>query len=51
MNETTVDQNEEDLLISEIPDDALESVVFGDGNVAAGFTLYFCTGLDICPGP
>jgi len=51
MSKTTADQNEEDLLTSEISDEALESMVRPDGRAAAGYTQYFCTGLDLCPGP
>jgi hypothetical protein len=50
MNKTT-DQNEEGLFTSEMSDEALESMVLPDGKVTACYTLYFCTGLDFCPGP
>jgi hypothetical protein len=40
-----------DILTREVSDEALESVVrFGDGRTA-NYTLYFCTALDLCPGP
>ena len=51
MNKTTADQNEEDLITSEISDEALESAVAPDRRAVAGYTLFLCTGLDVCPGP
>jgi len=43
-----LDQSEDDLLIYEISDDALENT----GNEKVGnYTLYFCTALDLCPSP
>jgi len=42
---------EEGLLIEEISDDALEAIAFGDRGLGANYTLYFCTAVDLCPGP
>jgi hypothetical protein len=39
----------EDMLTDEISDEALE-IAAGDER-AGGYTLYFCTALDLCPGP
>ena len=53
MRGTTIelDQTEEEMLAYEISDQALETAV-GTGNEIAGcYTLYFCTALDLCPGP
>jgi hypothetical protein len=38
---------EEDLLIREVPDEALEAA--GGNDVAANYTLADCTGLSVCP--
>lgn len=50
MNETILDQNEEDLLVYEISDEALEGAVH-KGSQAGNFTLWSCTALTVCPGP
>ena len=53
MNDTTIglDQSEEEMLTYEVSDEALESAT-GTGNEKAGnYTLYFCTALDLGPGP
>ena len=42
---------EERLLIEDISDDALEAIVLADRGLAANYTLYFCTAVDLCPGP
>ena len=48
---TGVDQTEQTLLAHEISDEALE-VAAGTGNeMAKAYTLFFCTALDMCPGP
>jgi hypothetical protein len=51
MNEMTIgrDQTEEDLIVYEISDEALETAA-GIGMQNAGYTLGFCTGLSACPG-
>ena len=43
-----LDQAEEEILTHQISDEALETA--GSGT-AANYTLYFCTALDLCPGP
>ncbi|MGB8894883.1 MAG: hypothetical protein WA322_16750 [Pseudolabrys sp.] len=53
MNNMTIglEQTEEEMLTYEVSDEALESAT-GTGNEKAGnYTLYFCTALDLCPGP
>ncbi|HEV8464500.1 MAG TPA: hypothetical protein VGQ63_05800 [Pseudolabrys sp.] len=37
------------ILTCEVSDEALE-IAAGDGR-AGHYTLYFCTALDLCPGP
>jgi hypothetical protein len=52
MSDTTIglDQTEQ-ILTYEVPDEALE-IAAGTGNEKAGrYTLFFCTALDMCPGP
>ena len=44
----TIDQTKE-ILSCEISDEALESAA--GINRAANYTLYYCTALDLCPGP
>jgi hypothetical protein len=46
-----VDLTEEGLLACDISDEALETAA-GLGNEKTGnYTFYFCTALDLCPGP
>ena len=40
--------NEENFLIHELPDEALEAA--GGNEIAARYTLANCTGLSVCPG-
>lgn len=50
MSDATIDQTEA-ILACELPDEVLEAAA-GAGNEMAGrYTLYFCTALDLCPGP
>jgi hypothetical protein len=52
MNNRTIgrDQSkEDDLLIYEISDEALECA--GETKRAGNYTQFFCTALDLCPGP
>lgn len=49
MNDTTIDQTEEDILTCEVSDEALETAA-GTGNEKANFTLGACTGLSVCGG-
>lgn len=51
MNESTVDQNKEELLISEISDETLENAVCTNSETAGGFTQWICTAVYFCPGP
>lgn len=44
-----LDQTEEELLISEISDEALE-IAAGTSKEKANFTLGACSGLSVCPG-
>ena len=48
MTETRLDQTEE-ILSYEISDEALESTA--ETKRAANYTLFYCTALDLCPGP
>ena len=48
MTETGLDQTEE-ILSYEISDEALESTA--ETRRAANYTLFYCTALDLCPGP
>ena len=51
MNDITIrlDQADERALACDISDEALETTA---GSEKAGkYTLYFCTALDLCPGP
>jgi len=40
----------EQTFTDEISDEALEAAA-GTGDKASNYTLYFCTALDLCPGP
>ena len=44
-----LDQAEEEILAHQIADEALEMAAGSE--TAANYTLYFCTALDLCPGP
>jgi hypothetical protein len=48
MRDTRLDQTEE-ILFYEISDEVLESAA--GTKQAANYTLFYCTGLDLCPGP
>ena len=48
MSDTTIDQTKE-ILFYEISDDALE--IAAGVKRAANYTLFYCTALDLCPGP
>jgi hypothetical protein len=50
MTEMTMklEQNEENLFIYEVSDEALESA--GGNEIAGNFTLGACTGLSVCDG-
>jgi len=51
MNKAMSEQNEEGLLTYEISDDALENMARAPADRVGNYTLYFCTSLDLCPGP
>ncbi|MGB9044421.1 MAG: hypothetical protein WCC81_18375 [Pseudolabrys sp.] len=44
-----LDQAEEAILAHQISDEALE--IAAGSETAANYTLFFCTALDLCPGP
>ena len=48
MSDTSLDQSEE-ILSYEISDEALEGAA--GTKQAANYTLFYCTALDLCPGP
>ncbi len=48
MTETTIEQNETDILAHEISDAALEAAA-ASREKAGSITLAFCSGLDTCP--
>jgi hypothetical protein len=43
-----LDQADEEMLAQQISDEALE---LAGSKTAANYTIYFCTALDLCPGP
>lgn len=47
MNETIIDQTEEEILSHEVSDEALETA--GAKDKMGNYTLYACTGLSTCP--
>lgn len=49
MNDTTIDQIEEEILSYEVSDEALEVAAGSVKDKAGSFTLAFCSGLDTCP--
>ena len=42
-----LDLAEEEMLAYEVSDEALEKAGTGEAN----YTLFYCTALDLCPGP
>jgi hypothetical protein len=46
-----IDQSEQTILAREISDEALETAAGSLGGMEGAYTLYFCTALDLCPGP
>ena len=48
MSDIALDQTEE-ILASDVSDEALETAA-GTGD-EIHYTLYYCTALDLCPGP
>jgi hypothetical protein len=49
MNDINIDHREEDILICEISDEALEAAAATVTEKAGAMTLAFCSGLDSCP--
>lgn len=46
-----VDRTEEGLLACDISDEALETAAGSGSEKTGNYTFYFCTALDLCPGP
>jgi hypothetical protein len=46
----TLDKTEEDMIVYEVSDEVLETAA-GTGGKGANYTLFYCTALDLCPGP
>jgi len=46
-----ISQTEDEMLAYDVSDEALETAAGAGSNIAANYTLYFCTALDLCPGP
>jgi hypothetical protein len=44
-------KTEEEMLACEVSDEALETAAGAGSEKAGNYTLYFCTALDLCPGP
>jgi hypothetical protein len=51
MNDITLDQHEEDFLLYEIRDDALEAAACLGNEKAKIFTQWMCTAVYFCPSP
>mgnify|MGYP000426183539 CR=1 FL=1 len=49
MNHTAL--TNEDVLAFEVSDEALEIAAGTGSEKAANYTLFYCTALDLCPGP
>ena len=41
----------EEVILYEVSDEALESAAGTGGAKAGNYTLFYCTALDLCPGP
>jgi hypothetical protein len=52
MSDVTIgfDQTEQ-ILTCDVSDEALETAAGMRNEIAGHYTLYFCTALDLCPGP
>jgi hypothetical protein len=46
-----LDQTEREILAYEVADEALESAAGTKSQNAGNYTLFYCTALDLCPGP
>ena len=51
MRDMTIEQTEEEILTHEVRDEALESAAGTESEKVAKYTFYYCTALDLCPGP
>jgi hypothetical protein len=53
VNDMTIglEQTEEEMLTSEVSDEALENAAGTRREKAGNYTLFYCTALDLCPGP
>jgi hypothetical protein len=45
------DQTEEIMLVQKVFDEALEVAAGAGDNRAGKYTFFYCTALDLCPGP
>ena len=50
MSDTRLDQFEEAMITYEISDEALE-IAAGTASKPGSYTLWYCTALNLCPGP
>ncbi|MFZ3248729.1 MAG: hypothetical protein WCF66_24695 [Pseudolabrys sp.] len=41
----------EEVFGCEVSDEALETAAGTESNKASNYTLFYCTALDLCPGP
>jgi hypothetical protein len=48
---TGLDQAEQAILAYQVSDEALEIAAGTGSEKAANYTLFYCTALDLCPGP
>jgi hypothetical protein len=46
----TRDENVEETIVYEVSDEVLETAA-GTDSKGASYTLFYCTALDLCPGP
>jgi hypothetical protein len=46
----TRDQTEDEMIVYEVSDEILEAAGSMDSK-GANYTLFYCTALDLCPGP
>jgi hypothetical protein len=52
MSDTTItlDKIEEEMIVYKVSDEVLETAAAA-GSKGANYTLFYCTALDLCPGP
>jgi hypothetical protein len=48
---TRVDHTNDEILIYEVSDEALETAAHTGSERVGNYTLYYCTALNLCPGP